>query len=75
MGALRFADHECPFSIWVEQDGCGWWSWELIDREGETSLSGFAQNQGAALQAARRAADGCGEIVDASAPSPSWTSI
>ena len=75
MGALRFADHECPFSIWVEQDGCGWWSWELIDREGETSLSGFALNQGAALQAARHAADGRGELVDQLSPSGPGTPI
>ena len=58
MGALRFADHECPFSIWLEQDGHGCWSWELIDRDGETSLSGGAADRGAALAAARRAAAG-----------------
>jgi len=56
MGALRFADHECPFSIWLEQDGLGWWSWELIDRDGETSLSGQSHDRGSALDAARAAA-------------------
>jgi hypothetical protein len=65
MGALRLADHECPFSIWLEQDGGGRWSWELIDREGETSLCGKAVDRAAALHAARQAA----ALGDASPPS------
>ncbi len=56
MGALRLADHECPYSIWVEQDGGGWWSWELIDKDGETSLTGQATDRRGALEAARSAA-------------------
>lgn len=56
MGALRLADHECPYSIWLEQDGGGWWSWELIDKDGETSMTGQALGRAAALDAARDAA-------------------
>jgi len=56
MGALRLADHECPYSIWAEpSEGCHW-RWELIDKDGETHLSGLAHGRAAALDAAWRAA-------------------
>lgn len=56
MGSLRLSDYECPFSIWVERDSGGGWSWELIDQDGETSIAGQARDQGEAMIAARRAA-------------------
>ncbi len=56
MGALRLADYECPFSIWIEADQPGRWIWELIDREGRTSMTGQAADQIDALIEAKRAA-------------------
>jgi hypothetical protein len=56
MGALRLADHECPYSIWMEQDAFGGWSWELIDKNGETNRAGRSRDRKTALEHARRAA-------------------
>ena len=52
MRLLKLADHACPYFIWVERGAGERWSWELIDRNGETAVAGAADDRDMAFQAA-----------------------